>query len=114
MNYGKDILLKIVFKIFDYDSDDLITLHDLISLLKTDQTDFIYQDYETVNWIIRSKDSSHTFDEEVIETNWVTHKGKFIMTVDLAEFGLSKEHQDKLREERWVSSLRINMNVTLL
>lgn len=100
MNYGRDILLKIVFNIFDYDSDDLITLHDLMSLLKTDQTDFIYHDYEAVNWIIRSKQSPHAFDEEVIDTNWVTHKGREWVTLDLAEFDLTKEHQDRLREER--------------
>lgn len=37
INYGKDTLLKIVFKIFDYDTDGLITLHDLLNLLRDGQ-----------------------------------------------------------------------------
>lgn len=94
INYGREVLLKIVFNIFDYDEDGKITLHDLISLLKTDQTDHLYQDYETLYNILRSKNVNRLAEGDMIEARWITYK-------DVRKFDLTPNQQDKVREERY-------------
>lgn len=92
MNYGKEILLKIVFRIFDYDGDDKITLHDLMSLMSHNESVYLSQDFEVINNILRSQKSPFKTEDESVETEWITSK-------DWKEFNLNKNKQNKIREE---------------
>ena len=73
VNYGKEILLKVVFNIFDYDGDGKITLHDLMTLLKNDQFSYFFKDYEVINNVLRTENSFCAMDN-VLETHWGKYK----------------------------------------
>ena len=89
-------MLKIVFRIFDYDGDEKITLHDLLNLVNHDETEYIMPDFQVIQNILMSKKNPFSTEEESVETQWITHK-------DWKTFDVTKDKQSKIKED-WFST----------